>query len=73
MREGIADYEKIRILKEKVAISTDKKCKELMARFNEHMKTLANEHGFNEDTLKMQVSDGQKMIRELSDRLARQK
>ncbi|WP_426671880.1 glycoside hydrolase domain-containing protein [Mucilaginibacter sp. McL0603] len=73
LREGISDYEKIRILKESVAVSKDKKCKELMARLNEHMKTLVNEHEFNEDILKMQVSEGQKLIRELGDRLAKKK
>jgi len=73
LREGISDYEKIRILKEKAAASADKKCKELLAKFDEHMKTLAIENKFNEGTLKMQVSQGQELIRELSDRLARKK
>ena len=43
LREGISDYEKIRILKEKASASTDRKCRELLAKLNEHMKTVANE------------------------------
>ncbi|HWD89349.1 MAG TPA: glycoside hydrolase domain-containing protein [Mucilaginibacter sp.] len=73
LREGVSDYEKIRIIKEKAAVSADKKCRELLAKFNDHMKTLANETKFNEDTLKTQVSDGQELIRELSDRLSAKK
>ncbi|MBS1526648.1 MAG: DUF4091 domain-containing protein [Bacteroidetes bacterium] len=70
LREGISDYEKIRILKTKAAFSADKKCRELMAKLDEHMKTVADESKFNEDTLKMQVSQGQELVRELSDRLS---
>jgi hypothetical protein len=73
LREGISDYEKIRILKAKAAASGDKQCKELLANFNELMKRLAVEQGFKEDTLKMQVSEGQQLIRELSDRLSAKK
>jgi len=71
LREGIVDYEKIRILKEMALASPDKKAKALMNKLDEHLKILTTEHGFNEDTLKMQVYEGQKMIQELSDRLAR--
>ncbi|HVW12779.1 MAG TPA: glycoside hydrolase domain-containing protein [Mucilaginibacter sp.] len=73
LREGISDYEKIRILKVKASVSTDKKCKELLARLNEQMEKVAEESKFNEDTLKKQVSQGQDLVRELSDRLARKK
>lgn len=69
LREGISDYEKIRIIKEKASITADKKSRELLAKFNSHMKTLANESKFNEDTLKMQLSQGQKLLWELSERL----
>ncbi|MBS1531238.1 MAG: DUF4091 domain-containing protein [Bacteroidetes bacterium] len=73
LREGISDYEKIRILNEKASVSTDRKCKGLLAKLNAHMKVVAGETGFKEDTLKAQVSDGQELIRELSDRLAEKK
>jgi hypothetical protein len=73
LREGIVDYEKIRILRELASKSVDKKSKDLMLKLDAHLKTLATEHEFNEDKLKMQVYEGQKMIVELSDRLARKK
>ncbi|HLX90420.1 MAG TPA: DUF4091 domain-containing protein, partial [Puia sp.] len=73
LREGISDYEKISILKVKAAASTDAKCKEMLVELNKLMKSVADEHAFNERTLKMQVDEGQKLIRELSDRLAIQK
>lgn len=69
LREGISDYEKIRILKEKASASTDKKVKDLSDRLEECLKKIAAEHIYNEDTLKTQVYQGQKIIRELSDRL----
>ena len=70
LREGIVDYEKIRILRELASASTDKKSKALMEKLDEHLKTLTSEHEFNEDKLKTQVYEGEKMIKELSDRLA---
>jgi len=71
LREGIADYEKIRILREMASVSTDRKAKDLMKKLDEHLKTLATERGYNEDSLKMQIYEGQKIIIDLSDRLAR--
>jgi hypothetical protein len=73
LREGIVDYEKIRILKELASASPDKKVKALMNKLDEHLKTLTTEHGFNEDSLKAQVYEGEKMIIEVSDRLAHKK
>ena len=73
LREGIADYEKIRILREKALVSTDKKSKDLLRQLDEHLKPLTTEHTFNEETLKTQVYEGQKLVKELSDRLATKK
>ena len=73
LREGIADYEKIRILREKAIVSTDKKSKDLLRQLDEHLKPLTAEHTFNEETLKTQVYEGQKLVKELSDRLATKK
>ena len=71
LREGIFDYEKLRILKELVLVSSDKKSQTLMLKLDAHLKTLTTDHDFNEDKLKMQIYEGQKMIKELGDRLAR--
>ena len=73
LREGIADYEKIRILREKALASTDKRCKDLLHKLDEHLKPLTTEHAFKEDTLKTQVYQGEKLIRELSECLATKK
>ncbi|HWZ16435.1 MAG TPA: glycoside hydrolase domain-containing protein [Mucilaginibacter sp.] len=73
LREGISDFEKIRILKEKASASQDQKAKALMNKLHEHLQTLTTERGFNEDKLKSQVYEGEKLIKELSDRLAEKK
>lgn len=73
LREGIVDYEKIGILKQLTSASPDKKAKALMSKLDEHLKTLVTEHGYNEDSLKAQVYEGEKIIIELSDRLAHKK
>lgn len=70
LRQGIVDYEKIRILREKAAASSGKKDKQLLSQLEDRLKTLTTEHDFNEDTLKTQVYEGEKLIRELSARLA---
>jgi len=71
LRQGISDYEKIRILRKLASASPDKKSKALMSQLDEHLSTLTTEHGFNEDTLKKQVYEGEGMIRKLSERLIR--
>lgn len=73
LREGIVDYEKIRILKEMASVSTDKRCKDLAMQLDQHLKPLTVEHTFNEDTLKKQIYEGEKLIRTLSDCLASKK
>jgi hypothetical protein len=71
LREGIVDFEKLRILKDLTSKTTDTKAQKIMAELSTHLNTLTKEHGYNEDTLKTQVYEGQKMIKELSDRLSR--
>lgn len=71
LREGIADYEKIRIIRALAAASLDGKTRALMSKFDAHLKTLTAENDFAEDNLKTQVYEGEKMMRELSDRLVR--
>ena len=71
LREGIVDYEKIRIIKELEAKSTDKTVKDLMSAFNVHLQTLNTEKTFNEEKLKSDVEKGREMINELSDKLAK--
>ncbi|HEX4852217.1 MAG TPA: glycoside hydrolase domain-containing protein, partial [Puia sp.] len=69
LREGIADYEKIRILKEKAAKSADKKIQQLMQELNQHLKTLVVEKDFKTEKIIHDVEKGNKLVEELSDRL----
>jgi hypothetical protein len=71
LREGIVDFEKLRILKDLASKTTDKKVQKIMAELSAHLTTLTTEHGYNEDSLKTQIYVGQKMIKDLSDRLSR--
>jgi hypothetical protein len=57
-------------LRKLASASTDKKCKDLLQQLDEHLKHLTTETTFNEDTLKTEVYEGNKLIQELSDRLA---
>jgi hypothetical protein len=69
LREGIVDYEKISILRELAAKSSDKSVKNLMSAFDAHLTTFVTEKEFNEEKLKSDVEKGKKMIEELSEKL----
>jgi Domain of unknown function (DUF4091)/Family of unknown function (DUF6067) len=71
LREGIADYEKIMIIRGLAAKSTDKAVKNGMAAFDEHLETFNAEKEFKEDKLKEDLEKGKKMIDDLSERLAK--
>jgi len=71
LREGISDYEKIRIIRELAAKSSDKKVKQLMAAFDTQLQTLNDEKDFKEDKLKSDIEKGTKMINQLSEMLAK--
>jgi len=69
LREGIVDYEKIKILRTLAEKSTNKNVKDMVAALNAHLQTLNDEKTFNEEKLKSDVEDGRQMIDELSDKL----
>lgn len=71
LREGIADYEKISIIRKLAAESSDKKAKKLMISFDAYLQTFNKEKIFNEDSLRNNISKGIKMINELSEMLSR--
>jgi len=66
LREGIADYEKIRILRELAAKSTLKTTKDLWRALEEHLKIFKTEHDFKEEKITADVNNGKAMIDELS-------
>ena len=66
LREGIADYEKIRILRELAATSTHKATKDLWRAFEQHLKIFTTEFDFKEEKITADVNKGKAMIDELS-------
>jgi hypothetical protein len=73
LREGIVDYEKIRILREKAAASTDPGAKALLKQLNEHLQSLVAEKEFQEEKIRNDIEKGRKLLETLSDQLAKQK
>ncbi len=69
LREGIVDFEKLRILKEKAAASKDKMVQALWASLEQHLKTFAAEHDFEEGKITADVNRGKELMAELSDKL----
>lgn len=71
LREGISDYEKIRIIRELAARSSDVAVKNLISELDEHLKNFVNEKNFNEEQLKNEVDKGRTIINELSEKLSK--
>jgi len=76
LREGIVDYEKIRIIRELTSKSNDKKVKGAMQALDKHLASLIEvpeyaKRNYNVDKMTTAVSKGKKMINDLSDNLNR--
>lgn len=69
MREGIVDYEKIKILKAKAGISKDPQVKNLLEHLGQHLTLFTAEKEFKEDQLKQHVQKGAALLNELSTKL----
>jgi hypothetical protein len=69
MREGIVDFEKIRMIKEQAASSNDKAVKELVKKFDQHLKVIKSEKEFDQAKITADVAKGRAMVDELTDRL----
>lgn len=69
LREGIADFEKIRILKEKAARSTDKTVQDLLRQLDEHLKIFLAEKDFDTKKIIGDVDKGKKIVEQLSEKL----
>lgn len=70
LREGIVDYEKMRIIKTLASKSSDASVKNLIATLDAHLQTLNTEKDFNEEKLKLDVEKGKALINELSEKLS---
>ena len=66
LREGISDYEKIRILKEKASKSNDKNVQSLVQKLDQHLQTFLAEKEFETKKIISDVEQGQQMIEQLS-------
>ncbi len=69
MREGIADYEKIKIIKAKAARSSDPAIKKLMQELDQQLKKITTEKEFNKEKLKADIEKGKKLLEALSEKL----
>ena len=68
LREGIADFEKIRILKNLSAGRTGE-VRRLWKTLEDHLKNFTTEHDFNEEKITRDVDKGKALIDELSRKL----
>ena len=69
MREGIVDYEKIKILKAKTAVSANSEIKKLLQQLNQHLQSFTSEKGFDKEKLKQDVQKGKMILDEMSEKL----
>jgi hypothetical protein len=69
MREGIVDYEKIKMLKNLAAKSTNKEVRSLITQLEVHLQTLLTEKDFVTKKIISDINTGNALIDELSDKL----
>ncbi|HEV8286551.1 MAG TPA: glycoside hydrolase domain-containing protein [Chitinophagaceae bacterium] len=70
LREGIVDYEKIRILEHKAQTSSSGEVAQLVQQLYRHMQVFNNEKNFEREKIKGDVDKGKKLLEELSDKLS---
>ena len=69
LREGIVDFEKLRIIREKAARSTNKDVMNLMRELDDHLKIFLAEKDFLTGKIKTDVDKGRALIEEISNKL----
>ncbi|MBC7949995.1 MAG: DUF4091 domain-containing protein [Chitinophagaceae bacterium] len=69
LREGIVDFEKIRILRAKAARSNDRQVKVLLSQLEDHLATLLLEKDFETKKIRADVDKGKQLIDQLSEKL----
>jgi hypothetical protein len=69
LREGIVDFEKIRMLKEEAIASKDKSIQNLWKKFSDHLGVFAKEKHFNSKKITADVDHGKALMEELTDKL----
>lgn len=71
LREGIVDFEKIRILKAQAAASKDQAVKAMWRTFEQYLERFAAEKDFDEEKITADISNGRSLVDALSDKLGR--
>ncbi|MEO6218993.1 MAG: glycoside hydrolase domain-containing protein [Ginsengibacter sp.] len=69
LREGIVDFEKMRILRAKAKVSADKNVRSLLKELDEHLKIFPVEKDFNSKKISGDVKKGNELIARISDML----
>jgi hypothetical protein len=69
LREGIVDFEKIRILRDKAGKSQDSAVKQLLMQLDEHLKTFLAEKNFETKKITSDIKKGKELLNELSEKL----
>jgi hypothetical protein len=73
LREGIVDFEKMRILRAKAKQSTDPDVRGLVQQLDEHLKVFLAEREFDSKKISSDVDKGRKLVEELSEILGKEK
>jgi hypothetical protein len=69
MREGIVDYEKLKILKAKAGKAADPTIKKLLQELGQHLQVFTGEKEFDKEKLKQDVQKGKMLVDELSEQI----
>ena len=67
LREGIVDFEKMRILKEKAATSNDTRVKDLIIQLDQQLKIILDEKTFDSKKLTADIDNGRRIVDQLTD------
>jgi hypothetical protein len=70
LREGIVDYEKIKILREEASKSNDKDVQKLMQQLDDHLKLFLVEKDFDTKKIIEEVDKGKMIVDQLSEQLS---
>lgn len=70
LREGIVDFEKVRILREKAAESTNKDVRNIAQQLEEHLNVFLGEKDFDTKKITADVAKGKELVEQLSNKLA---
>lgn len=69
LREGIADYEKLRILKQKARTGQGSEVKQLLAELDKQVDIFNGEKDFKKEKIGADLDKGRKLVEELSDKI----